>query len=185
MNTAFFELTNKEREMILEVMKNNRKQTYTPERLCDLQKIVDTQYFYWWMNDIKKEEYASEIFEEDLDCYYSGVGEYKSTPLNWGKDAKFCNSFINSAHMGHQPLVWFMDDTHARGIFFFESNMNYLDNRELYEHFFVYLHDFAKHEDGRWMISAYRLIPIKTHGAIRPETLSAPKEYVFPAWETI
>lgn len=185
MVTTLFELTDRERDMILEVMKNNRKQQYTPERLCDLQKIIDTQYFYWWMNDIKKEECANEIFLEDLDCYYSGMGDYKSSALGWAIGAKYCNSFINSAHMGHQPLVWFMDDTHARGVFFFESNMNYVDDKELHEHYFVYLHDFVKQDDGRWMISAYRLIATKLHGVTRPETFTAPEGYQFPEWEKI
>lgn len=185
MTTTLFALTEYERNMVLGVMKNVRKQTYTPEKLCEIQKIIDTQYFYWWMNDLKKEELANEIFEDDLECYCTGVGPYQTTALGWATGAKYCNAFINSAHMGHQPLVWLQDETHAKGIFFFESNMNYLDSKEQHEHFFIYCHDFVKRPNGRWAISAYRLFQTKLHGEIRPETLIAPEGYVFPDWEEI
>lgn len=183
METTLCRMSQEEKDMIFEVMVNARKQTYTPERLCDLQKIVDTQYLYWWMNDLNKEQFAKEIFEENIDCYCTGVGKYPSTAYGWAINAKWCNSFINSAHMGHQPIVWFQDDTHARGIFFFESNMNYWDNKEQHEHFYIYLHDFTKHDDGQWKISAYRLIQTKLHGVMRPETFVAPEGYKFPEWD--
>ncbi len=185
METTFFEMTEQEKALVLEVMKNARKQEYTPEKLCEIQKIIDTQYFYWWMNDLKKEELANEIFEDELECYCTGAGFYKSSAHDWAVGAKYCNSFINSAHMGHQPLVWLQDDTHAKGIFFFESNMNYLDNKDLHEHFFIYCHDFVKRSNGRWAISAYRLIQTKLHGVVRPETFVAPADYIFPPWEEV
>lgn len=156
---------------------------YSKKRLSDLQKLIDAQYFYWWMNDMKKEEYALELFEEKFPSYCTGAGDYDDTNLGWARNAKYVNSFLNSAHMGHQPLVWFMDDTHARGIFFFESNMNYLSDKVQHEHFFAYVNDFVKHDDGQWYISAYRLIQTKLHGTIRPETFGAPEGYVFPDWE--
>lgn len=185
METTLFELTDYEKGLIIEVLKNARKQEYTPEMLCEVQKIIETQYFYWWMNDLKKEELAKEIFEDELDCYCTGVGEYKTTVKGWAIGAKYCNSFINTAHMGHQPLIWLQDESHAKGIFFFESNMNYLDNKDQHEQFYVYCHDFVKREDGRWAIKAYRLIQTKLHGVSRPETWVAPADYEFPAWEEV
>lgn len=41
-------------ELVIEVMKNVRCQKYTSEKLCDLQNIIDTQFFYYWSMDMKK-----------------------------------------------------------------------------------------------------------------------------------
>jgi len=186
MATKNVALTPEEKKMVTEVMKNARRQTYTPEKLCQLQKILDTQYFYWWMNDLKKEEYALDIFEENFDAYCTGFGAYKSSATAWARNAKYGNSFMNTAHMGHQPLVWFMDDSTARGVFFFESNMTYLDNpSDQLEQYFIYCNDFKKHADGSWHISAYRLLQTKQYGEMHSDTVMAPDGYKFPDWEEI
>ena len=62
-------------EMALEVMRKARRQTYTPERLCDLQKILDTKYLYWWSNDMKKEEFNCELMTEEIEFYSFGNGD--------------------------------------------------------------------------------------------------------------
>ena len=56
--------------MVLEVIKNVRRQEYTPEQLCQLQKVIECKYFYWWAMDMKKEEYAMELFTDF--AYYMG-----------------------------------------------------------------------------------------------------------------
>lgn len=141
-------LTEEERGMILEVMREARKQEYTPEKLCQLQKILDTQYYYWWMNDMKAEEDAKDLFAKDFDAYCTGFGAYPCSAYGWALSAKYGNSFMNTAHMGHQPLVWLKDESHAKGIFFFESAMNYIDNpSDALKQFYVYCNDFEKQSD--------------------------------------
>ena len=181
-----FNLTDEEKSMVLNVMKHVRVQEYTPEKLCELQKILDTQYYYWWINDMKKEEYGVDLYDENFECYCSGFGEYKSTPLATSRGGKWANQFMNTAHMGHQPIVSLIDDTHARGIFFFESNMTFLDNPDkLLEQFYIYCNDFVKHDNGKWYISGYRLIATKQNGELPPENVTPPEGYVFPDWEEI
>ena len=34
-------------ELVIEVMKNVRCQKYNSEKLCDLQNIIDTQFYYY------------------------------------------------------------------------------------------------------------------------------------------
>ena len=41
-------------KLVIEVMKHVRQQTYTPEQLCERQRILDAQYFYYWSMDMKK-----------------------------------------------------------------------------------------------------------------------------------
>lgn len=184
MSRKLFEFSPEERAMILEVVQNTRNQKYTPETLCEIQSILDTQYYYYWCNDLKKEErLMKDYFEEDFTSYWPGIGYYKNPPLNWCRDGKYINSFMNTAHMAHNPMIWLQDETHARGVFFFESNMTYPDREELLEHFFVYCHDFVKHENGKWYLSVYRLIGTKQYGEPKEGTINAPEGYEFPDWE--
>ena len=177
-------LTQEEREMVLEVMQSVRKQNYTAEILCERQKILDTQYFYWWMNDMKVEEKAADIFTENFEAYCTGFGKYPGSAYGWARSAKYGNSFMNTAHMGHQPLVWIKDQNHARGIFFFESAMNYMDNpSDELKQFYIYCNDFEKQADGNWKISAYRLIETKQIGEMRADTVVAPDDYSLPGWD--
>ena len=53
-------------KLVIEVMKHVRQQTYTPEQLCERQRILDAQYFYYWSMDMKKEEYVCDLFTEDF-----------------------------------------------------------------------------------------------------------------------
>lgn len=184
MGMKHYELSKEEHEQLTEVIENARKQQYTPERLCDLQKIIDAQYYYWWINDLKVEERAKHLFTEEFDSYCTGFGGFKSSPYGWAKNAKYCNGFTNSMHMGHNPLIWFMDDTHARGIFLFESHFTYLDDpEEKVELSIIYCDDFVKKEDGQWYIDHYRLYNLKSDGEHRPEILIAPEDYEIPQWE--
>ena len=59
------------RGMVIDVMKHVRRQQYTPEMLCEHQKILECMYFYWWSMDMKKEEYATELFDDDFE-YWNG-----------------------------------------------------------------------------------------------------------------
>ena len=56
----------KDQELIIDTLKHARRQEYTPQRLCELQKIIETQYYYWWIMDMKKEEFCLELFDEDF-----------------------------------------------------------------------------------------------------------------------
>ncbi|MEG2038325.1 MAG: hypothetical protein RRZ73_01225, partial [Oscillospiraceae bacterium] len=98
----------------LEVIKNSRKQTYTPETLCQVQKIIETKYYYWWIMDMKKEEYALDLFTKDF-TYYN-FGPQKVTAEEQAKRSKYVNEALCTKHMGHQPLIWLISDTEAKGI---------------------------------------------------------------------
>ena len=64
--------SDKDQELIIDTLKHARRQEYTPQRLCELQKIIETQYYYWWIMDMKKEEFCLELFDEDFQYYYNG-----------------------------------------------------------------------------------------------------------------
>lgn len=183
-NTTHYPLSDEDRQLLLEVMQNVRMQQYSPERLCELQKIIDTQHYYWWMNDLKSEESSKNIFPKRFEAHYSGIGTFKMSTRSWTRNAKYTNSFMSTTHMGHNPMVWFMDERNARGIFLFESHMSYPDEpNETVEMFFVYCNDFVKADDGQWYIEKYRLINIKQVGAQRDGCIMPPDDYKLEDWD--
>jgi len=152
--------------LIMEVIRNARKQDYTPDLLCELQKVVETKYYYWWLMDMKKEECARELFAEDFSYYYNG---YLVTEdgAEQAKTSKWTNSALVTMHMGHQPMVWLIDQTHARGIFQYEDHHVSIEDSSVIETWMVYCDDFKKYEDGSWHISTMRMYPKQSDGRYR------------------
>lgn len=143
------------KDMVLEVIKNVRRQEYTPEKLCQLQKILECKYFYWWCMDMKKEEYATELFDDDFEYYNfkPGTKDKKRQALI----SKWCNKPMQTMHMGHQPMIWLIDDSHARGVFQYEDHMCYFDDTSVVQGWAVYCDDFVKDAEGVWHISRLRM----------------------------
>ena len=130
MATRNIPFPDKVRDMVLDVIKHVRRQEYTPEQLCQLQKIIECKYFYWWCMDMKKEEYVMELFTDDFRYYLNGHLAVKDKLLQ-ARNAKWCNKDMQTMHMGHQPMIWLIDDTHARGVFQYEDHMCYYDDCEV------------------------------------------------------
>lgn len=167
-------------EMILEVVRNARKQKYTPEMLCELQKIIETKYYYWWLMDLKKEEGALELFSEDFKYYcndYLVTDQKKTQALT----SKWVNSFMVTMHMGHQPLLWLIDADHARGVFQYEDHHVYKDDKSIVETRMVYCDDFVRDDDGIWHIQTLRMYQKQTDG--RYKNPFPPEGWVPEHWE--
>ena len=142
------------RSMVIEVMQHVRRQQYTPELLCEHQRVLDCMHFYWWSMDMKKEEYATEFFDDDFQYWNGrpGTTDKRKQALT----SKWVNKSMQTMHMGHQPLIWFQDENHARGIFQYEDHMCYFDDASVCEGWAVYCDDFVK-RDGTWYISRHRM----------------------------
>ena len=156
MATRNIPFPDKVRDMVLDVITHVRRQEYTPEQLCQLQKIIECKYFYWWCMDMKKEEYVMELFTDDFRYYLNGHLAVKDKLLQ-ARNAKWCNKDMQTMHMGHQPMIWLIDDTHARGVFQYEDHMCYYDNSEVLQGWLVYCDDFVKGDDGAWRIQKLRI----------------------------
>lgn len=156
----------KTKEMVLEVIKNVRRQEYTPEKLCQLQKVIECKYFYWWCMDMKKEEYAEELFTDDF-VFVNGGKVVSRDKKQQATNAKWSNKDMQTMHMGHQPMVWLIDDTHARGVFQYEDHMCYYADGAVVENWMVYCDDFEKGDDGVWRISRLRMAVREKDGNYR------------------
>jgi len=170
--------------MVIEVITNVRKQEYTPEKLCQLQKIIEAKYFYWWAMDMKKEEYAVELFSKEGFEFYC----YAPTPRtgeDQAKASKWVNAPMQTMHMGHQPMIWLIDDDHARGVFQYEDHHVYMDGgNEVVEEWMVYCDDFEKDANGVWHISNLRMAFRQLDGSFR-EPVAPPEGWVPEEWETV
>lgn len=150
-------------EMATEVMRKSREQVYTPETLCALQKVIEAQYYYWWCMDMKKEEWAgADLFTDDFSYYC--FGPQTVTGPEQAQRSKTVNAPMATSHMGHQPLVWLMSDTEARGIFQYEDYNLYTEDKELVRGWAVYIDDFVKGADGKWRMKNLRLMYTKMEG---------------------
>lgn len=166
MATRNIPFPDKVRDMVLDVIKHVRRQEYTPEQLCQLQKIIECKYFYWWCMDMKKEEYVMELFTDDFRYYLNGHLAVKDKLLQ-ARNAKWCNKDMQTMHMGHQPMIWLIDDTHARGVFQYEDHMCYYDDNEVLQGWLVYCDDFVKGGDGAWRIQKLRMAYREMDGSFR------------------
>lgn len=170
-----------EREPLLfDTVLHARRQQYTPERLCVLQKVIETQYYYYWLMDLKKEEYAVDLFGPDFRYFYNNY-EVKLTGEQQALRSKWVNSQMVTMHMCHQPLVWLMDDAHARGIFQYEDHNVYREDGQVVESWTVYCNDFTKNADGVWQISTLRLYQKQGDGRFR--NINPPEGWKPDDWE--
>ena len=167
------------RKMIIEVMQNARRQQYTPETLCQLQKIIEAKYFYYWSMDMKKEEYVCDLFTEDFKYYC--FQEQDITPKEQAVRSKYVNRDMSTMHMCHQPLIWLMSETTARGIFLYEDSHTYKDDNKSVDNYAIYCDDFRLCPDGVWRISHLRLGYRKMNGELR--STGAPEGWEPKNWD--
>lgn len=172
----------KAKELIWDVIRHARMQNYTPTMLCQLQKIVETKYYYWWIMDMKKEEYAVELFAKDFKGYYNGH-LMSDTPKGQAVTSKWVNAPMTTMHMGHQPLVWLIDENHARGVFQYEDHQLYETDGYKVETQMVYCDDFEKDPEGVWHIQTMRMFVKQEDGQYK--TPFPPKDWEPKEWEEV
>ncbi|BDF04448.1 nuclear transport factor 2 family protein [[Clostridium] hylemonae] len=170
----------KDRELIMETVRNARNQDYTPEMLCELQKVIETKYYYWWLMDMKGEEYAPDLFGRNFHYFCNGHpvtddGAYQALTSKW------VNSAMVTMHMGHQPLVWLMDENNARGVFQYEDHHVYKEDDSVVETWMVYCDDFEKDSGGTWHITTMRMYQKQADGRYRDPF--PPKDWVPEGWK--
>lgn len=152
--------------ILLETVSEARRQHYTPEKLCQLQKVIETQYYYYWLMDLQKEEFAADLFSPDFRYFFNNY-EVKVNGEEQALRSKWVNRQMVTMHMCHQPLVWLIDETHARGIFQYEDHNMYREDGQLVESWTIYCDDFVKNADGIWQIAVMRLYQKQGDGRFR------------------
>lgn len=154
-------------DLAKEVLLQVRKARLTPEEREDVNRIIEIKHTYWWGNDLNFYDVVADVFtEKDFSTNWNGYPGATSREEQC-KTAEAVNTPMCTSHMGHNPLVWLMNPTTARGIFWFNDHHVYRDNGEQVEGFAMYVDDFLKCDDGNWRIQKLRLAYRKQEGSVR------------------
>ena len=95
--------------------------------------------------------------------------------------SKWVNSAMVTMHMGHQPLVWLMDENNARGVFQYEDHHVYKEDDSVVETWMVYCDDFEKDSGGTWHITTMCMYQKQADGRYRDPF--PPKDWVPEGWK--
>lgn len=142
---------------------------YTPYQLGEIPKILDTKHKYWWCVDMMFEDLLAECFAEPFNYYANGkkVADVKTPKEQAAKAHRVCNETMVPIHMGHNPIVHFIDDTHAQLLTRLEDYHTYNDDGSTYNGWAMYVDDMVKCNDGVWRIQTLRLTYRKILGGLR------------------
>ena len=136
---------------------------YTPEQLAEIPAILAVKSRYFWANDLNDWETFKIVFTEEAPEGFRvsmGAGEQTLTideqigRVMWsiGPDED-----VVPMHFGHNQILHFLDDTHARLLTRMNDRHTYRDNGEIYAGWGLYVDDMLKCKDGVWRISYLRL----------------------------
>ena len=136
---------------------------YTPEQLAEIPAILATKARYFWANDLNDWEVFKDVYTDEAPEGFRvsmGAGEKRLTPdeqvgLNQWSIGPQEN--MVPMHFGHNQIVQFIDDTHARVLTRMNDRHTYKDNGEVYAGWGFYVDDMLKCSDGVWRLSYVRL----------------------------
>ena len=141
----------------------NDVRPYTPEQLAEIPAILATKARYFWANDLNDWEAFRNVYTEEAPEGFRvsmGAGEKKLSieeQVNLNKWSIGPQENMVTMHFGHNQIVQFLDDTHARLLTRMNDRHTYKDNGEVYAGWGLYVDDMLKCSDGVWRISYVRL----------------------------
>lgn len=155
------------KELACEILKDCAK-PYTAEQLAAIPLIMNVKNKYFWCVDQQEWDLLEDVFvEEGLTTYWNGQPGYTVREMQVEQNKAVCNDSMVPMHMGHNMIVQFLDDTHARLLTRLNDYHTYRDDDSTYEGFGYYVDDFEKGEDGIWRIKTLRLTYRVLLGALR------------------
>ena len=134
------------KEMVRDILRNCGK-PYTAQQLAEIPVIMNVKNKYFWCVDHQEWDLMADVFVE--------------------QNKSVCNESMVPMHMGHNMIVQFLDDTHARLLTKLNDYHTYRDDDSTYEGFGYYVDDLEKGGDGIWRIKTLRLTYRVLLGALR------------------
>ena len=133
--------------------------SYTDAQLREIPRILNTKSRYFWGNDLNDFEMLRDVFTESgFRSIWNGwpgadtaEAQTAAIRLNVGQGDMI------PMHFGHNQIVQFLDETHARLLTRMNDYHTYTDNGEVYQGYGMYVDDLLKCEDGVWRIETLRL----------------------------
>lgn len=147
--------------MALEIIRNPKP--YTEAQLREIPAVLNAKSRYFWANDLNDFETLRDVFTDEAPEGFRvsmGAGEQKITideqlrRIDWSIGEA---QNMVPMHFGHNQIVDFIDDTHARLLTRMHDRHTYKDDGEIYAGWGLYVDDLMKCADGIWRISYVRL----------------------------
>ena len=155
------------KELAREILRECQK-PYTQAQLAEIPAIMNTKNKYFWCVDNQEWDLMDEVFvSEGLETYWNGQPGYTVREMQVEQNKAVCNDTMVPMHMGHNMIVSFQDEAHARLLTKLNDYHTYKDDNSTYEGFGYYVDDFEKGADGAWRIKTLRLTYRNLLGALR------------------
>ncbi|MCD7819356.1 MAG: nuclear transport factor 2 family protein [Lachnospiraceae bacterium] len=155
------------KELARDILKDCAK-PYTAQQLAEIPVIMNVKNKYFWCVDHQEWDLMEEVFvEEGLRTYWNGQPGVTVREMQVEQNKGICNDTMVPMHMGHNMIVKFLDDTHARLLTRLNDYHTYKDDDSTYEGFGYYVDDLEKGADGIWRIQILRLTYRVILGALR------------------
>lgn len=144
--------------------------TYTDTQVRELPAVLAAKNKYFWCIDQQEWDMLTDVFvEEGLQTFWNGQPGYTVREMQVAQNRAVCNDTMVPMHMGHNMVVKFLDETHARVLTRLNDYHTYKDDGSVYEGFGYYVDDLVKCGDGVWRIEVLRLTYRVLNGALRTQ----------------
>lgn len=155
------------KELARDILKECGK-SYTAKQLAEIPVIENVKNKYFWCVDHQEWDLLEDVFvKEGFTTYWNGQPGLSVREMQVEQNKAVCNDSMVPMHMGHNMIVQFLDDTHARLLTKLNDYHTYRDDDSTYEGFGYYVDDFEKGEDEIWRIKTLRLTYRVLLGALR------------------
>lgn len=148
-------------------------QPYTDDQLKEIPRILNTKARYFWGVDLMDYDALRDALTPDMVSFWNGWAGPASREEQVASAIKSTGQGdMIPMHFGHNQIVQFLDDTHARLMTRMNDYHTYTDNGETYAGFGLYIDDLRKCSDGVWRIEVLRLDYGVTLGELRSQKKS-------------
>lgn len=149
----FKEAKELEREILRDCVK-----PYSREELDEIPRIMNTKNKYFWCIDQQEWDLLEEVFtDEGFSTYWNGQPGFTVRELQVEQNKATCNDSMVPMHMGHNMIVTFQDENHAKLLTRLNDYHTYKADGSIYEGFGYYVDDMERGDDNIWRIKTLRL----------------------------
>jgi hypothetical protein len=138
-------------------------------RLADRAEIEQLKARYFYCLDTKRWDELRDLFTEDATFDPERAGDYHFDGLDGfitGASRSLANAV--SVHHGHMPIIEFLSDTEATGIWAMRDDVEIFSDAsrtQVAVHFIGHGHyheTYRRGDDGGWRISSWQLFRLRT-----------------------
>jgi len=131
-------------------------------RLADIESIKQLKARYLHLLDAKAWSEWSSLFAEDFVMEvaddFAGAGTMRGRDVAVASIRNWLGDTV-TIHHAHNPVIEFMEDGRARGLWSFEDRLYRSDGGR--SHGFGHYHDEYRKSGGRWLIAATRVTRLR------------------------